>query len=150
MPGAVRLDLGVGQFERRQRFGADEVVEWLTIRQTLGLSAFQLGVVARALQMTAEYAREREQFDRPIGSFQAVAQRLADGYIDVKGLRLTLTQAAWRLDPSPAIGPDEVRVRVRRLNLDAASFTQLRDKHAGDGDAVRAEVIALTARFPVP
>ncbi|MFN8228026.1 MAG: acyl-CoA dehydrogenase family protein [Mycobacterium sp.] len=77
--------------------GGDEVVEWLTIRQTLGLSAFQLGVVARALQMTAEYAREREQFDRPIGSFQAVAQRLADGYIDVKGLRLTLTQAAWRL-----------------------------------------------------
>jgi len=47
--------------------------------------------------MTAEYAREREQFDRPIGSFQAVGQRLADGYIDVKGLRLTVTQAAWRL-----------------------------------------------------
>ncbi|MBL7659659.1 acyl-CoA dehydrogenase, partial [Escherichia coli] len=38
-----------------------------------------------------------EQFDRPIGSFQAVGQRLADGYIDVKGLRLTLTQAAWRV-----------------------------------------------------
>jgi alkylation response protein AidB-like acyl-CoA dehydrogenase len=47
--------------------------------------------------MTAEYAREREQFDRPIGSFQAVSQRLADGYIDVKGLRLTLTQAAWKV-----------------------------------------------------
>ena len=46
--------------------------------------------------MTAEYARTREQFDRPIGSFQAVGQRMADGYIDVKGLRLTLTQAAWR------------------------------------------------------
>ena len=39
----------------------------------------------------------REQFDRPIGSFQAVGQRLADGYIDVKGLRLTLTQAAWKV-----------------------------------------------------
>ena len=63
----------------------------------LGRSAFQLGVLERALELTAEYAREREQFDRPIGSFQAVAQRLADGYIDVKGLRLTLTQAAWRL-----------------------------------------------------
>ncbi len=47
--------------------------------------------------MTAEYARERIQFDRPIGSFQAVAQRLADGYIDVKGVRLTLWQAAFRL-----------------------------------------------------
>ena len=72
-------------------------VAWLTTHGTLGRSAFQLGVVERALELTAEYAREREQFDRPIGSFQAVSSRLADGYIDVKGLRLTLTQAAWRL-----------------------------------------------------
>ena len=43
------------------------------------------------------HPRTREQFDRPIGSFQAVGQRLADGYIDVKGLRLTLTQAAWKV-----------------------------------------------------
>ena len=49
-----------------------------------------------------------------------------------------LPQAAWRLDASPAIGPDEVRVRVRRLNLDAASYQQLRDKHFGDGARVRA------------
>jgi 3-oxocholest-4-en-26-oyl-CoA dehydrogenase beta subunit len=77
--------------------GGDEVVNWLTTRQILGHTAFQLGVLERALELTASYAREREQFDRPIGSFQAVAQRLADGYIDVKGLRLTLTQAAWRV-----------------------------------------------------
>ena len=74
-----------------------DVVGWLTTHATLGRSAFQLGILERALELTAEYAREREQFDRPIGSFQAVSSRLADGYIDVKGLRLTLTQAAWRL-----------------------------------------------------
>jgi 3-oxocholest-4-en-26-oyl-CoA dehydrogenase beta subunit len=78
--------------------GGSEVASWLTTQLTLGHSAFQLGVLERALELTAEYARTREQFERPIGSFQAVAQRLADGYIDVKGLRLTLTQAAWRLD----------------------------------------------------
>jgi 3-oxocholest-4-en-26-oyl-CoA dehydrogenase beta subunit len=77
--------------------GGSDVVGWLTTHGTLGRTAFQLGVLERALELTASYAREREQFDRPIGSFQAVAQRLADGYIDVKGLRLTLTQAAWRL-----------------------------------------------------
>jgi 3-oxocholest-4-en-26-oyl-CoA dehydrogenase beta subunit len=77
--------------------GGDDVAAWLSTRGTLGRSAFQLGVLERALELTAEYAQEREQFDRPIGSFQAVAQRLADGYIDVKGLRLTVTQAAWRL-----------------------------------------------------
>jgi 3-oxocholest-4-en-26-oyl-CoA dehydrogenase beta subunit len=80
-----------------RKVGGSEVVAWLGTLGTLGRSAFQLGVLDRGLQMTAEYAREREQFDRPIGSFQAVSQRLADGYIDVKGLRLTLTQAAWKV-----------------------------------------------------
>jgi alkylation response protein AidB-like acyl-CoA dehydrogenase len=77
--------------------GGNEAVAWLTTHGTLGRSAYQLGVLERALELTSEYAREREQFDRPIGSFQAVSSRLADGYIDVKGLRLTVTQAAWRL-----------------------------------------------------
>jgi alkylation response protein AidB-like acyl-CoA dehydrogenase len=77
--------------------GGEEVVSWLTTRGTFGRSALQLGVLERALELTAQYAREREQFDRPIGSFQAVGQRLADAYIDIKGLRLTVTQAAWRL-----------------------------------------------------
>ncbi|MDH6196152.1 alkylation response protein AidB-like acyl-CoA dehydrogenase [Mycobacterium frederiksbergense] len=77
--------------------GGAEVLDWLTTHTALGRSAFQLGVVERALELTSSYAREREQFDRPIGSFQAVSSRLADGYIDIKGLRLTLTQAAWRL-----------------------------------------------------
>ncbi len=54
-----------------------------------------------------------------------------------------LPQAADRLDDAPEIGPDEVRVRVERLNLDAASFRQLATKHAGDGAAVRAEVLAI-------
>jgi alkylation response protein AidB-like acyl-CoA dehydrogenase len=83
--------------EADQVGGGDEAFAWLTTHGTLGRSAYQLGVLERALELTAQYAREREQFDRPIGSFQAVSSRLADGYIDIKGLRLTLTQAAWRL-----------------------------------------------------
>jgi L-erythro-3,5-diaminohexanoate dehydrogenase len=54
-----------------------------------------------------------------------------------------LPQAAWRLDPDPRIAPDEVRVRVERLNLDAASVRQLCEAHGGDGDAVRAEVLQI-------
>src|SRR3990170_1076868 len=54
-----------------------------------------------------------------------------------------LPQAAWRLDARPEVGPDEVRLRVRRLNLDAASFRQLSEKHGGNGDAVRAEVLEI-------
>ncbi|MBJ8345847.1 acyl-CoA dehydrogenase family protein [Antrihabitans sp. YC2-6] len=76
--------------------GAD-VVSWLLTRAALGLAASQLGTLERALELVSDYARERVQFERPIGSFQAVAQRLADAYIDVKGVRLTVLQAAWQL-----------------------------------------------------
>jgi L-erythro-3,5-diaminohexanoate dehydrogenase len=56
-----------------------------------------------------------------------------------------LPQAAQRLDPDPAIGADEVRIAVERLNLDAASFRQLTEAHSGDGDAVRAAVLEIVA-----
>jgi acyl-CoA dehydrogenase len=70
---------------------------WLRTRAEIGLCATQLGVLERALAMTAEHANARVQFGRPVGAFQAVAQRLADAYIDVEAVRLTLWQAAWRL-----------------------------------------------------
>ncbi len=56
-----------------------------------------------------------------------------------------LPQAAQRLDASPEIWPDETRISVSVLNLDAASFRQLITKHDGDGDAVRAEVLQIVA-----
>jgi alkylation response protein AidB-like acyl-CoA dehydrogenase len=74
-----------------------EVLDWLLARATTALSAIQLGVADRALHITASYTSERHQFDRPIGSFQAVHQRAADAYIDVEAMRLTLWQAAFRL-----------------------------------------------------
>jgi L-erythro-3,5-diaminohexanoate dehydrogenase len=60
--------------------------------------------------------------------------------------RGVLPQAALRLDADPAIGPDEVRVAVSRLNLDAASFRQLSEAHGGDGEQVRAAVLAIAER----
>ncbi len=59
--------------------------------------------------------------------------------------QLVLPQAAQRLDVRRELWPDEVRVRVERLNLDAASFRQLERKHAGDGGAVRDEVVEIVA-----
>jgi L-erythro-3,5-diaminohexanoate dehydrogenase len=64
-----------------------------------------------------------------------------------------LPQAAWRLDPSRRLAPDEVRVRVDRLNLDAASYRQLSDANDGDGDAIRsavAEIIASRGKMHNP
>ena len=64
-----------------------------------------------------------------------------------------LPQAAQRLDPDPAIGRDEVRIAVERLNLDAASFRQLTEAHGGDGEAVRAavlEIVRTRGKMPNP
>jgi acyl-CoA dehydrogenase len=77
--------------------GGDGVSDWLVARATVGLCAVQSGVIERALELTAEYAKSRVAFGRPIGSFQAVTQRLADAFVDVEAVRLTMWQAAWRL-----------------------------------------------------
>ncbi|HKK50701.1 MAG TPA: acyl-CoA dehydrogenase family protein [Myxococcota bacterium] len=78
--------------------GGAERLHWLIDRATVARSAMQLGVTERALEMTAAYGRERVQFDRPIGSFQAYHQRIADAYIEVEGIRLATWEAAWKLD----------------------------------------------------
>ncbi|WP_280271614.1 acyl-CoA dehydrogenase family protein [Nocardia wallacei] len=83
-----------------------EVVDWLLGRGWLGLAAQQWGTLERALELVAEYGREREQFGRKIGGFQAVAQRLADGYIDLQGLRLAVTQAGWLVSEGLAAGAE--------------------------------------------
>jgi L-erythro-3,5-diaminohexanoate dehydrogenase len=57
----------------------------------------------------------------------------------------SLPQAAQRLDARPELWPDEVRIAIETLNLDAASYRQLHDKHAGDGLAIRAEVLDIVA-----
>ena len=96
-----------------------QITDWLVARGTVGVCAMQAGVLERALELTAEYARSREQFGRPIGSFQAVAQRLADAYIDVEAVRLTMWQAAWLLaDGQP--GDPEVDAAVASAKFWAA------------------------------
>ena len=98
--GVARLDLDGVVVSADRLVGEADGVADLRLRQLLVLagSAEQLGITEGALKLTSSYAKTREQFGRPIGTFQAVSQRLADGYIDVLGQRLTLWQAAWRLD----------------------------------------------------
>jgi 3-oxocholest-4-en-26-oyl-CoA dehydrogenase beta subunit len=74
------------------------IAGWVAERAVVGLCAVEVGVVDRALEMTAEYTSSRVQFGRPLGSFQAVQQRAADAFIDVLAMRWTMWNAAWRLD----------------------------------------------------
>ncbi len=62
-----------------------------------GLCAWGVGALEESLRLTAAYATERHQFGKPIGTFQAVAQRAADAHIDTEAVRLTARHLAWRL-----------------------------------------------------
>jgi len=98
---AGRLELNRAELPADRMLGSPQagagIIDWLAARATVGQCALQLGVLSRALDLTSEHAKSRVQFGRPVGAFQAVAQRLADAYIDVEGVRLTMWQAAWRL-----------------------------------------------------
>ncbi|MEX2626114.1 MAG: acyl-CoA dehydrogenase, partial [Ilumatobacteraceae bacterium] len=86
-----------------------EAIERLLLRSTVGLCATQLGVTEEGLRATAEYTKERVQFERPIATFQAVGHRCADAYIDVEGIRLSLWQAIENLETDD----DEAPVAVQ-------------------------------------
>lgn len=110
LPCAALELAGAPATERLGRDGeGPEILRWLAERAAAARCVMQLGVTERALEMTAAYGRQRVQFDRPIGSFQAFHQRAADAYIHVEAIRLSAWEAAWRLSEGlPAA--DEVAV----------------------------------------
>ncbi len=73
------------------------VIEFLVQRSTAALALVQAGAAAASVSLMAEYTKTREQFGKPIATFQAVGQRAADAYVDAEAIRLTAWQAAWRL-----------------------------------------------------
>jgi alkylation response protein AidB-like acyl-CoA dehydrogenase len=74
--------------------GADAAARALDRAATL-VSAEMLGAADDVLSMSVEYAKDRVQFGKPIGSFQAVKHMLADALVDVEGMRSTAYYAAW-------------------------------------------------------
>jgi 3-oxo-4-pregnene-20-carboxyl-CoA dehydrogenase alpha subunit len=71
-----------------------------------GASAVGDGVLAGALELTTAHVRSREQFGRPLATFQAVAQQVADVYIAARTLHLAARAACWRLGARRDAGAD--------------------------------------------
>ncbi|MBD3579110.1 acyl-CoA dehydrogenase family protein [Streptomyces sp. KD18] len=90
------------------------------------LAAEAAGAAGRALERTVEYVRTREQFGRPIGSFQAVKHRLADLYVQVQAARSAVCYAAW----DPEQGGLALAQALEALRLAAGEAIQL---HGGIG-----------------
>jgi alkylation response protein AidB-like acyl-CoA dehydrogenase len=75
-----------------------EILAWTINRTTVAVCAIVSGVAEQAVRLTAQYTCDRKQFDRAIGTFQAVGQRMADCFIDMQAIELTMLQAATHLD----------------------------------------------------
>jgi alkylation response protein AidB-like acyl-CoA dehydrogenase len=74
-------------------------------RITVATAAESVGVAQRAMEMSVAYAKERTQFDRPIGSYQAVSHRCAQMLLEVEGARSAVMWAAWTIDWEPETAP---------------------------------------------
>ena len=132
-------------------------------------AAESVGLAARAMEMAVEYAKERKQFDRPIGTYQAVSHACAQMLLEVEGARAAVYWAAWALDFEPETAPLAVACakayagdagrRVPRAALQVhggIGFTWEHDLHFflkrgeanahayGDAAAQRERVAALT------
>jgi alkylation response protein AidB-like acyl-CoA dehydrogenase len=110
-----------------------EMIESLYARALVGLCAIQLGVTERALRMAASYPTEREQFGRPIGSFQAVQQRMADAFIDVEAIRWTMWQAAWLLGEGRPPGREAGIAKFWAAEAGARVVATAQQVHGGIG-----------------
>src|SRR4051812_3512545 len=89
-----RIDnLGEGE-----RVGDEVLATTMLDRGATAYAAELLGAAQRMLEATVDYAKVREQFGRPIGSFQAVKHRCADMLVDVEGMRSAVWYAAWAID----------------------------------------------------
>ncbi len=80
------------------KIAGPEGVAWILERAQTAMAVVMSGAAATALELTSTYVKERKQFGRAIGTFQAVSQRAADTYINKEAIKLTSWQAAWRLD----------------------------------------------------
>jgi len=95
------------------RLGGVEAVEAFIDLGAAAYSAEMLGAAAEMLDASVEYAKDRVQFDRPIGSFQAVKHRCADMLVDVEGMRSAVYYAGWAIsaaDPEVSVAASTAKI----------------------------------------
>ena len=99
---------------------ADDLIERNVNRALAVLSAEQVGACERVLEIATDYARTREQFDRPIGSFQAIKHKCADMLVDLEWARSASqaalqaldsrdSESAWRASMAKAVCSESLR-----------------------------------------
>lgn len=85
------------------------------------LAAYAAGGAKRALEITVDYSKERQQFDKPIGAFQALAHDMADASATVDGARMMALEAAWAADA----GKDIARLSPMAKQFGCRAFREV-------------------------
>jgi alkylation response protein AidB-like acyl-CoA dehydrogenase len=84
---------------------AAAILDRIATRARAGLAAEMCGGAARVLDLSVEYAKVREQFGRPIGSFQAIQHKCATMLVEVESARSATYYAAWAVGDGAPDGP---------------------------------------------
>jgi alkylation response protein AidB-like acyl-CoA dehydrogenase len=100
---ALRLD-GV-KVAADAAFGGPEAMEPARVRAYTAVAAELAGVAQRTLEMAVDYAKERQQFNRPIGAYQAVSHRCAQMLLETESARSATYYAAWATENEPDRAP---------------------------------------------
>ena len=110
---------------RLLRDDAADAIAVLRQRASVAIACLQVGAAQRALDMTVEYSKQRVQFGRQIGSFQALKHRMADMLVDVETSRTVAWAAAWSV-------ATDARDQPERAALAKAWCTEALDRVAGE------------------
>jgi hypothetical protein len=109
-------------------------LDWLEPRAIAATASLQLGVSEEQIRRTVVYLGERRQFERAIGSFQAVQMTMADAHIALEGLRSTLYQLCYRLERE--LGCDCEALVTRYLACEAGHLIGHKTQHVHGGIGV--------------
>jgi alkylation response protein AidB-like acyl-CoA dehydrogenase len=118
---AIRLDRAQGRRLAASR-EPEEALRLLRNRALAGLAAEAVGVASRALELSLDHARSREQFGRPIGVYQGVSHSLADAFVEVESARSLAYWAAWAVG-TEADEAGEAAVAAKAYAAEAAVRT---------------------------
>lgn len=99
----------------------------------IGIGAMALGLAQAAYEAAVRYSREREQFGRPIGSFQGVAFMVADMATEIDAARLLVYRAAWRKDRGLAYSTEAAMAKLFASEVSQRATNNAVQIHGGYG-----------------
>lgn len=99
----------------------------------IGIGALSVGIARGCLEESLKYSREREQFDKPIGDFQSIGNKLADMATEIDAARFLVHRAAWLKDQSKPFTKEASMAKLFASELAVRAADQAVQIHGGYG-----------------